>query len=291
MIKKTKSERKLRWLPVSSLQPNPHNPNRMTAKNFNAYVREAERLGNLPKPTIVRSLEDKKFGIVDGEHGWRAAKQLGFEKILCEIVQADDFEAMRQCFLRNRGGSDDPVLLGRMFQEMMDQGAPSRRQLAKMINLSEASVRNYLAYAEAAKLRSECAPQSADKEIARLKNKDVQRYLKLEASERDVWLDQKLNGKDRQQTEAKPSLQDLGEEEVLNQLVTRVAKAARGLRDDDESFEAYVRRELDTLPWPTVFLLASILPGVSMKEAVRCWLNRLDQEASELQEEAEQISS
>jgi ParB-like chromosome segregation protein Spo0J len=118
--RKTDTDSQLQSIPISDLVPNKYNPNRMSEEEFAEYVAEVEHLGHLSKPIFVRRLKDGKLEIIDGEHGWRAAKKLGFEELLCEVLEdADDFEAMRQTFKRNRGGRDNPVLLGRMFQEML----------------------------------------------------------------------------------------------------------------------------------------------------------------------------
>ena len=112
----------LEHISIGQLIPNRYNPNRMSEEEFAEYVTEVEHLGHLSKPIVVRRLDNGRFEIVDGEHGWRAAKKLGFDEVLCEVLEdVDDFEAMRQTFKRNRGGRDNPVLLGRMFQEMLNR--------------------------------------------------------------------------------------------------------------------------------------------------------------------------
>jgi ParB family chromosome partitioning protein len=118
----TKSGSELKSIPIGDLVPNGYNPNHMSAGEFDEYVAEVEHLGRLSKPIVVRRQNHGKFEIVDGEHGWRAAKKLGFDEVSCEVLEnVDDFEAMRQTFKRNRGGHDNPVLLGRMFREMLNK--------------------------------------------------------------------------------------------------------------------------------------------------------------------------
>ena len=74
-------------LRVSSLSPLPANPNRMTQAAFDQYKSEVERLRRPPKPIVVRQLGNH-YQIVDGEHGWRAARSLGITKVLCEVIEA-----------------------------------------------------------------------------------------------------------------------------------------------------------------------------------------------------------
>ena len=151
-------------LPLSALQPNDYNPNHMTDERFAELVEEIRHLGRLPKPVVARPNSDDQYVIVDGEHGWRAAQEAGLTEIGVEIVEVDDFEARRQTYKRNQHGDHDPVRLGRMFRQMMDERDLSQRALAKEIAVSEGTVRNMLLYAEAAELRNGYAPDRDDAE-------------------------------------------------------------------------------------------------------------------------------
>ena len=122
MSEGTKASSKLESILISDIVPNGYNPNRMSNEEFDEYVTEVKHVGQLSKPIVVRRLNDGKFEIIDGEHGWRAAKKLGFDEVLCEnLGDVDDLEARRQTYKRNRGGQDNPVLLGRMFREMLNK--------------------------------------------------------------------------------------------------------------------------------------------------------------------------
>src|SRR5215204_2424196 len=126
----------VRRLPTESLHSNNYNPNRMTDDEFAELVEEVRHLGRLPKPVVVRNGyagkgEAAGYLIVDGEHGWRVAKEVGLAKVSCEVIEADDFEAMRQTYKRNQHGTHNRVALGRMFRSMMDERDISGRELAK----------------------------------------------------------------------------------------------------------------------------------------------------------------
>ena len=107
-------------LKTEQVHPNEYNPNEMTDSEFAELVTEVGHLGRLPKPVIVRP-NAEGYIIVDGEHGWRAAKEKGLTEIPCEVIEVDDFEAMRQTYKRNQHGTHNPVLLGFLFQEMMEE--------------------------------------------------------------------------------------------------------------------------------------------------------------------------
>ncbi len=176
------------FLRIERLQPNPWNPNQMTEAEFVELVDEVRRLGRVPKPIVVRPLGDL-FEIVDGEHNWQAAQDIGFTELPCEIIDADDFEAMRQTYKRNQHGQHCRVREGRMFRTMRDQGNITYTELAVAAGISEGTVRNRLQYARAAAIRNCYAGENRDAEIDALKVRQVRAYVDLPSPLGDMWLD------------------------------------------------------------------------------------------------------
>lgn len=166
---------------VNALVANDYNPNEMTDEEFQECKREITHLGTLPKPVVVRP-KDSVYVIVDGEHNWRAAKELGFTTVPCEVLKLDDVEAMRQSYKRNMHGKFNPVKLGKMFERALEQTSLSQRVLADQYEISEGTVRNALAYSEAARLRNSYA-------FEKLPVRQLRLYLTLPPIIRDKWLD------------------------------------------------------------------------------------------------------
>jgi ParB/RepB/Spo0J family partition protein len=179
--------------PLDRIVPNEYNPNTMTPDAFAELVAEVRHLGRLPKPVVVRPHCDGWL-IVDGEHGWRAAREAGLAKVPCEVVEADDFESMRQTFKRNQHGTHNQVRLGHMFRAMMANRRLSQRDLAQAINVSEGTIRNAVTFATAAEMRNGYAvaagvAEDTDATMARLTVRQVRAYVALPAPIRDLWLD------------------------------------------------------------------------------------------------------
>src|SRR5690349_311823 len=86
---------------VKLIDRNGYNPNVFTKAQQQKCNTEVGRIGRLPKPLVVRP-EGTRYTIVDGEHGLIAAKANGFTQVPCEVVEVDNFEAMRQTYKRNR---------------------------------------------------------------------------------------------------------------------------------------------------------------------------------------------
>lgn len=240
--------------------PNTYNPNEMTEEEFNELKTEVKRVGKPPKPIVVRP-NGGKYQIVDGEHGWRAAKELGLPEVPCEVADIDDFEARRQTFKRNCHGQNDPLKLGLMFLDMLETGKLSIRKLAKKIDVPESTIRNYVAYVKALKLRSSYAVKmhelikahfgeangkrpTPEAEIRRLTIRQVRIYLSLPEAVRNTWLDagapiaavEKYRGHDSDSPFGR-----------LRELVK--ADLACGLSSQDAEFSKSLRHTLACLDW------------------------------------------
>lgn len=195
----------LLMIPVQALAANEYNPNRMTDSEFAELVAEIEHLGRVPKPIVARP-NGEAYLIVDGEHCWRAAQEAGLSEVACEVIEVDEFEAMRQTYKRNQHGTHNPVLLGRMFLRMMEERGLSGRALAEEMDVSEGTVRNALTYVEAAEMRNSYAQaggdrggvlvgplsaprqQTLEEEISSLSVRQVRTYTSLPKDIRDTWL-------------------------------------------------------------------------------------------------------
>ena len=186
----TSAEITTTMISVKKLVSNAWNPNEMSDDQFAEYVAEVKHLGHLPKPIVCRPLEDGRYQIADGEHAWRAAKEVGLTTVPCEILDdADEFEAMRQTYKRNRGGDDNPVRLGQMFGKMMATRKLSIRGLARELGIPEATVRQFINYAKAADLRTRSAPDADMGTISTLSRRELEVYLQLPDDLRDRWLE------------------------------------------------------------------------------------------------------
>ena len=115
----------------------------------------------------------------------------------CEVIEADDFEAMRQNFARNLHGTINKVRQGRVFQKMMTSRSLSQRELAEELGISEGTVRNFLAFVEAVEMRKPYAGDDAEDQIARISVESVRRYRAAPKDDRDTLLDGLLSGTER----------------------------------------------------------------------------------------------
>ena len=130
-------------VPTDSLVPADYNPNILGNADFLALIEEVRGNGHLLKPIVVREMDGHRV-IVDGHFNWRAAQEAGLSSVPIEVIEADDFEARRQTLIRNRTGSKDNLKLGRVYRDMLAAPGISNRVLAKMLLVTEGSIRNQL---------------------------------------------------------------------------------------------------------------------------------------------------
>jgi ParB/RepB/Spo0J family partition protein len=174
-------------LPAARIEPNDWNANEMSSEDYNGLVAEIKHLGRLPKPIVVRQ-NGERYTVVDGEHSLRAAKDLGMAEVWCELIEVNDFEAMRQSCARNLHGENNPIRLGQLYRRMMKMRRMSMRAFAPVICKSAGTVKNYLDFVEAFELRNDCAPEGAEENIRHLTIEQIRTYIKLPAKARDTWL-------------------------------------------------------------------------------------------------------
>lgn len=70
---------KVQRVPVERIFPNPWNPNEQSEFIYDKEINSIKTFGFLD-PILVREIPEG-FEIIDGEHRWKAAKQLGLEEI------------------------------------------------------------------------------------------------------------------------------------------------------------------------------------------------------------------
>ena len=119
-----------KWLKTDELRPNPWNPNRMSQEMIRKLSAEIKKSGMIlpivvrPEPSNVAGgppgPPQNFFQIIDGEHRWLVAKELGMDFAPCIIVQLSESEARINTIQLNRlRGEDDPVLLARLLRDLV----------------------------------------------------------------------------------------------------------------------------------------------------------------------------
>lgn len=122
------------YVGIDSVKPNTYNPNRQNAETLELLKRSIAEDG-FTQPIIVH--RDSKQ-IVDGEHRWRAAREMKMTQVPVVFVDMTD-EQMRIATLRhNRArGSEDVDLSIEVLKDLQELGAISWAQDSLMLSDAE----------------------------------------------------------------------------------------------------------------------------------------------------------
>jgi len=110
----------IREVDINLVHPNPYNPNKMDDRTYKLTLKSIEEDG-LMGEIIVREDPDKpnEFIIIDGEHRWKAARELGYETIKVEVKAKDTPEAMISTLRLNKArGENDPIKEAEVIHEL-----------------------------------------------------------------------------------------------------------------------------------------------------------------------------
>ena len=128
---------------IDSIRPNPWNPNKQSEEVFRRQIESIRRYGLL-LPILVRKMDDG-YEIIDGEHRYRACRELGIEEVaVIDLGNVDEKTAkhLTEIFTRLRGTAD-VMLEAKLLKELSD--IPD---LLDTLPLDEATFEHFLRLAD-----------------------------------------------------------------------------------------------------------------------------------------------
>jgi len=131
-------------IPIDAIQPNTWNPNVMPADIYKALLEDMKAGGLNAIDTIsVRPTGDGRYQIINGEHRWKAALELGWKEIRCEVLSVTESEAKAINYRQNRErGTIDPFKEAELFKSELEAGMTQKDIAAKyMVDKSTVSHR------------------------------------------------------------------------------------------------------------------------------------------------------
>lgn len=122
------------YLPPDKLRPNSYNPNRQDPKDFALLLRSMQEDG-FTQPVVAQR---DTYEIVDGEHRWRAARELGLPEIPVVLVDMEEAQMRLSTLRHNRArGSEDLDLSAAVFRDLRELGALDAAQNALNLDQKE----------------------------------------------------------------------------------------------------------------------------------------------------------
>lgn len=107
-------------VPVTDIHPNAWNPNRQDDFMYAKELASIRAFGFV-SPLIVRAI-DGLYEIIDGEHRWKAAKELGMKEVPVWSLGAVDDETAKQLtiILNETKGRAQPDLLKPLLEDLLE---------------------------------------------------------------------------------------------------------------------------------------------------------------------------
>lgn len=107
---------------IDQIQPNPWNPNQMDSKTFEKEKKSITELGFLGSVLVREHNVKGYYQILDGEHRWKALKELGYTKVTIEnIGEISDEEAkLLTVLINNLRGKDDVFKRAKILEALQE---------------------------------------------------------------------------------------------------------------------------------------------------------------------------
>jgi ParB/RepB/Spo0J family partition protein len=132
---------------IAELHPNPWNPNVMDERTFEAEKESIREYGFID-PITVRPHPSQPdiWQILDGEHRWKAAKELGFEKVLiADVGPITDVAAKKLTIIFNETrGEADIGRMGKLLAELNDELGDDDAALRAALPFTESELKHLL---------------------------------------------------------------------------------------------------------------------------------------------------
>jgi ParB family transcriptional regulator, chromosome partitioning protein len=131
-------------LAVQSIRPNPYQPRaKLDEPQFSELVHSLETVGLL-QPIVVRRHLDG-YQLIAGERRWRAAMQLGWQKIPAVIKDADDRTLLTLALVENLQRDNlSAIEEATSYQRLIDEFHLSQADIARLVGRDRSTIANGL---------------------------------------------------------------------------------------------------------------------------------------------------
>ena len=134
-------------LPVTTIQPNPHQPRQRFDPSKIRSLAESIKSDGLMQPIVVRPApgESGRYELIAGERRWRAAQEAGLEQVPALVREIDEEKAAELALIENLQREDlNAIEKAEAFQHLGDQFGLTHTQIAERVGLERSSVSNLL---------------------------------------------------------------------------------------------------------------------------------------------------
>jgi ParB family chromosome partitioning protein len=132
-------------LPVTAVQPNPHQPRaHIDEENLASLTASIREVGVL-QPVLVRRTADDSYELIAGERRWRAARRAGLATIPAIIRTVSESETLEHALIENLNREDlTPLEEAAAYQQLIEDFGLTHEQLSSRVGKSRVAITNSL---------------------------------------------------------------------------------------------------------------------------------------------------
>jgi ParB family chromosome partitioning protein len=133
----------LRELPVEVIKPNPSQPRRrFDPESMDVLVASIQASG-LVQPLLVRPLADGSYELIAGERRWRAAQEVGLERVPAVVRESAEAERLQTALVENMVREDlNPVEEARACAALVEDLELSKEEVGRRVGRSRSAISN-----------------------------------------------------------------------------------------------------------------------------------------------------
>jgi ParB family chromosome partitioning protein len=135
----------LRQLPVELVKPNPNQPRRRFDPESMEVLAASIKASGLIQPLLVRPLPDGSYELIAGERRWRAAKEVGLERVPAVVRETADTERLQTALVENMVREDlNPVEEARACAALVEDLGLAKEELGRRVGRSRPAISNLI---------------------------------------------------------------------------------------------------------------------------------------------------
>lgn len=179
----------LRELPVELIKPNPSQPRRrFDPESMDVLVASIQASG-LVQPLLVRPLADGSYELIAGERRWRAAQEVGLERVPAVVRESAEAERLQTALVENMVREDlNPVEEARACAALVEDLELSKEEVGRRVGRSRSAISNLVRLLDLPDealelLESGALSEGHGRAILQVRGNDVRRRLARNAAD------------------------------------------------------------------------------------------------------------
>jgi len=182
------ADAELRELPVEVIKPNPKQPRRRFDPESMDVLTASIKASGMIQPLLVRPLADGSYELIAGERRWRAAKEVGLDRVSAIVRDSDEAERLQTALVENMVREDlNPVEEARACAALVEDLGLSKEEVGRRVGRSRSAISNLIRLLDLpdealALLESKQLSEGHGRAILQVRGNDIRRRLARDAA-------------------------------------------------------------------------------------------------------------